>query len=234
MKSNLKMLLTLLLVGVTVVNVVGCSGKESNKTDSPMDNVKVDNKYTKEDFDIDWEHWGTLATDKVPNEKNEKQDIEIRFPEGTGGWSKEGSGLVGGHDGHQWVIWDSYTYGGGIGYTSEDVKDDKLENVTTSYIKQFKGTIRAAFSVYDNFEWVIDTTEMVDINEYEMCRQTGTLKMTLGDENEDSKFVSYATKLKGNDAYVYFVILDRTDDQSRGQDMLDDALKMAITLKEIN
>ena len=87
-------------------------------------------------------------------------------------------------------------------------------------------------SAYDDFAFEVKSSEKVTINGYEMCKYTGVHTFTLDDQNMSFAFVAYATQLKTNGAYVYWMVLDETEGQTLGQTIADHAYKIALSLGE--
>ena len=70
-----------------------------------------------------------------------------------------------------------------------------------------------------NFDFTIEQEENITINGYEMCKISGKHSYTVVDENYKEKdyscnYVAYATRTKGNDAIVYWMVIDGTKDNS--------------------
>lgn len=86
-----------------------------------------------------------------------------------------------------------------------------------------------------NFE--VTGTENVKINEYDMTVTKGVYKFyyNYGDDKGDKSynFIAYGTLLT-NGTPVFWMCFDQSEDQSKGSEMEDTALKMAKTLREFD
>jgi hypothetical protein len=87
-------------------------------------------------------------------------------------------------------------------------------------------------STYKDFAFEIKSSEKVTVNGYEMCKYTGVHTFTFEGNQKSFNFVAYATQLKTNGGYVYWMVLDESEGQTLGQTIADHAYKMALSLEE--
>lgn len=85
---------------------------------------------------------------------------------------------------------------------------------------------------YQNYEFSISETENMSINDYQMCKYTGEHTFTNNGENGKMNYVAFVAKLKSNDAYVYWIVLDESTEQSQSKDIELCATKIAESLHE--
>ena len=87
-----------------------------------------------------------------------------------------------------------------------------------------------------NFALSLLDTDSTTIADHEMYIFTGTIAFDYDWQGEVSRreyqFVSYATTMKTNGAYAYWVVYDETEDQSNGELIAQHALNMAKTFRE--
>lgn len=109
---------------------------------------------------------------------------------------------------------------------------EAYEEQILSVFKKIVGSMQ-----YSNGAFVADTTEIVEINGYEMCRFTAT--HTYDYFNYDWETVpmtqqcaGYITRLKNNGGVVYWIVVDESEDQSLGDLLLPHADSMAQSLWE--
>lgn len=86
---------------------------------------------------------------------------------------------------------------------------------------------------YEEGKMEITDQKDVTIHDYEMCRYEGTYDFTVrGESFGPYSFVSYAVKTKACDTYVFWMIVDMTEDQSNSKLISENAEKMARTFYE--
>ena len=110
---------------------------------------------------------------------------------------------------------------------------DKLENVFVEYLFQPIDVLSKYRRVdYKDYAFEIEGSEIVEINDYTMCKHTGTHTYTHDGVAGSMSFVAYITQLKSNDAYVYWIVLDESETQSQYDKINDCAKKIAESLHE--
>lgn len=85
---------------------------------------------------------------------------------------------------------------------------------------------------YSDFAFQVTTTESATIKGYEMCKFEGVHTFAIDGVAQTMNFVAYATQLKANGAYVYWMVLDETTDQSLGNTIAEHAYNMALSFAE--
>lgn len=148
----------------------------------------------------------------------------INFPELTG--VPKGSGLVAYQSDGTMVVVDGQIIGGAIETGSIDEVLPAYFEQTTIIMDLYRN------SAYDNFAFELTSQEHATVNGYEMCKYVGFHNFTLDGVATTFNFVAYATQLKANGAYIYWMVLDETADQSLGNTIEDHAYHMAMSLVE--
>lgn len=213
----MKKLLSLLLITILCVSLAACSN-ESAKEPSTNSNSSVQNSEKTDD-------WG--VQEKIVATKNDVISVaNIKFPSLTG--IVEGTGKIAYQKDKTLVILDAE-----MKEVFPNIAANSCEEVFPAYFEQTRAIMDAYRQMnYDNFEFSVANKETVTVNGYEMCKYTGKHTFTVNGENDEMNFVAYATKLNGNGAYVYWMVLDESEDQSLTETIEEYADKMAKTLSE--
>lgn len=225
-KRILWCLMTLVLVsGITAcgTNTENAAGTDKDETIGKTDYFTGDEQNDSEEEES--ENWG--VDESLVTEKNNKMlRLHIKFPQ-LGG-IVEGTGKIAYQKDNSLVL-----LGGENNFNEPEVEGDKLDNILPAYFDKVI-EIMEAYREYDFKDFVFEITdkELVTVNDYEMCKYTGIHTFTFKDEPCEMAFVAYATRLKGNDAVAYWMVLDETEDQSLGEVIESHADKMAQTLHE--
>lgn len=106
-----------------------------------------------------------------------------------------------------------------------------------AYFDQLQYTLEKYYGLRSsNFALSLLDTDSTTIADHEMYIFTGTIAFDYDWQGEVSRreyqFVSYATTMKTNGAYAYWVVYDETEDQSNGELIAEHALNMAKTFRE--
>lgn len=208
-----KIILTTILLGCLMFGLVWCGNKEPNitKANNPTESnrdEKESESEQKHNGEVESEKWG-VAESHISEKNGIKSRIYINFPTLCG--IMEGSGKIAYQEDGSLVILDSQ-------YKYSPVIDDELlvDQVFPAYFEQTIKIINAYQNAYfKDFAFEITDKELVTVNDYEMCKYTRTHTFTFKDEPCEMAFVAYATRLKGNDAVAYWMVLDETEDQSQ-------------------
>lgn len=120
-----------------------------------------------------------------------------------------------------------------------------VDNISTFFPKYFSDLEYTLQKIYgliaDNFEFSLNNNQAVEVNDYHMHMFEGyfefdTETKSMGkwqDVHRKYQFVAYATTLKSNGAYAYWVVYDTSEDQSKGDLIKQHALNMAKTFREV-
>lgn len=228
----MKKLLVMLLALTVLLSMAACGGEAPtpDETDpvsgdtQPVDVGTSENTEPEETNPTVSEEWGVRDRHALSNE-NGLCGFYINFPYFAG--IPEATGLVAVQGDGTYIILDGHVDG-----TSPEV--DSIEDVFPAYFDQTERVFEVNYgSRYGGGEFSIDSKELVEANGYKMCKVIGTHDFTYKREPYSRKFVAYATQLKDNGAYVYWLVQDETEDQSMFETLEDHAYKMALTLKEI-
>ena len=87
---------------------------------------------------------------------------------------------------------------------------------------------------YENFDFIVKSTDTVEINGYTMCKHSGTHTFTFKGEPYEMNFVAYAMQLNANNGYVYWIVIDETEEQGLFETLESHAENMAKSLVEDN
>ena len=168
------------------------------------------------------ENWGVQESIVAANEENMVKAF-IKFPSLTG--IVQGTGKIAYQPDQTLVILDSQRMSG-----SPEVTDGKiLPAYFEQTVKIFREYRRANYS---DFDFSISEQQTVKVNDYDMVKYIGTHTCKCDGEPLELKFAAYSTKLKANDACIYWMVLDESEDQSLSQTILEYAEKMAESLHE--
>lgn len=99
----------------------------------------------------------------------------------------------------------------------------------------FEGVIGS--SRYADGSFVADSTEIVEINGYKMCKFTAVHSYSRRNSDWEKEYftkncVGYITELKGNGGIFFWILIDESEDSSCGDLLHSHADKMAHTLWE--
>lgn len=227
MKKTVQYILLLIFLCACLVSC----GKENNKiegehnpNDEATQNGSEEAIENAEDVEND-ENWG--VEENIITEKEAiKARAYIKFPFLAG--ITEGQGKIAYQTDNTLVI-----LGSEIDFEKLAVEDNKTENVFPAYFQKVKGIVKTYRRAnYQNFEFEISEKELVTVNDYEMCKYTGQHTFTIDGQPKSIAYVAYATKMKANDAVVYWMVLDESEDQSLGSTIESHAKKMAESFHE--
>lgn len=219
-----------MMILTLVLSLFGCGEKKTADGGSgDADNVNaVTDNYSdgsEEKEEITEGEWGKSGYFTTATKDGEIQGLYINYPHLTG--ISEASGKIAYQNDDTLVILD------GQYELSPDVKDGKIENVLESYFSQTVDILKGyRTSDFKNFKLNIKKQKKVKVGDYEMCKFTGTISSETDDKKYDDFFTAYSTKLKGNDTFVYWLVLDDSEDQSLNKTAEEYADKMSETLVE--
>lgn len=229
----MKKTITIFLVIFVIFCFAGCSkepsGTNSNTTSdnfqiqaTTSNNQEIQNTTESGEIQVSPDNWGVSESWSAKTETTSK-NYKINFPNYSG--YTEGSGMIAEQlDGTIALI---------SGQNHRCPEIDLLSEVFPAYFEQLEFTLRAFYGLLsDNFDFSIESDSPVTIGEIDMHSFTGTIKFDYDGEPRNYQFVSYATQLKTNGAYAYWVVYDVSEDQSNGKLIAEHALNMAKTFRE--
>ena len=225
----MKRIISILLISIMILMCFAGCGKDKEPVITDTPSISVNDKETQTSEETtskeDTDDWG--VQEKIVAGKNDTLTTAyIKFPTLSG--IVRGTGKIAYQKDKTLVILDAERKTG-----SPALTNDSCDNVFPAYFEQTKGIIDAYRQMnYDNFDFSVANKETVTVNGYEMCKYTGKHTFTVNGENDEMNFVAYATKLNGNGAYVYWMVLDESEDQSLTKTIEEYADKMAKTLSE--
>jgi len=83
-----------------------------------------------------------------------------------------------------------------------------------------------------NYNLVIDNSEPTTIGGNAMYVHKGTVSYDYNEDHRTHQYVAYATQLKSNGVYVYWMVYDVSEDQSKGDLIAQHAYRMALSFYE--
>lgn len=171
---------------------------------------------------VQTEQWG--VTDLWVAERGTLESFYINFPAYTG--VSQGSGLIADQADGTLVIVDRQ-----VRDTSPEVAC--LEELFPAWFVQTSAILKQYYGLRaDGFAFTVESKELTTINGYEMCRFSGFHTLTYKREPLTYRYVAYAAQLKSNGAYVYWMVMDQSQDQSLLETVESHAYRMALSLYE--
>ncbi len=225
----MKKILSILLVTMMILMCFAGCGKDNEPTNTDTPSTTVSDKETQASEETsnndNTDDWG--VQEKIVATKNDVISVaNIKFPSLTG--IVEGTGKIAYQKDKTLVILDAE-----MKEVFPNITANSCEEVFPAYFEQTRAIMDAYRQMnYDNFDFSVANKETVTVNGYEMCKYIGKHTFTVNGENDEMDFVAYATKLNGNGAYVYWMVLDESEDQSLTKTIEEYADKMAKTLSE--
>mgnify|MGYP003300822225 CR=1 FL=1 len=226
MKKKMILCVSLILLFVLTAcgnNTVHAGGVDKDTFAENINSSEtLESEFTENEAD---DKWG--VDENTITEKNDKKvRAHIKFPNLCG--IVEGTGKIAYQPDESLVL-----LGSEIDFNEPEIEGNKIENIFPAYFIKVAEIMEAYRGAkYKDFEFEITSKETVNVNGYEMCKYTGKHTFASRKDNYEMNFVAYATRLKGNDAVVYWMVLDETDDQILSDVIESHADKMAQTLHE--
>ena len=179
---------------------------------------------TIDEQDTQNEDGGFVDSFSLQNEELKVSTINFRWPTAEGRPAATGKGATQG-DG-TYVLVDGYVNG-------ISPKGVALEEFFPQYFEQTKNAFARSYgSNYTDAAFTSTMDGVSTINGYKVCKYTGQHTFKFKGVDYSYQFVSYVTTLKGNGAYVYWLVQDETADQSAGKQMEENALKIIQSVRE--
>lgn len=226
---TMKKVFTGLLAALMLLSLTACTGNKAPEGPAETGNAvettqPVPEKQETEPSEEKPEDWGVQDDWVSMNDQDDTAHFYINFPQYTG--IVNGSGLAAAQEGEALVIVD-------IQRGSKTPAVNGLEELFPAYFEQTAAVLEDYHGIrVQNLEFSIESQETLTVKGYEICKFVGDHTYTYEGEDGESKFVAYATQLKANGAYVYWMVLDYSEDQSQFDTIEEYAYKMALTLRE--
>lgn len=217
------MVISFILVALFLSSCANSDDKAQTDTQNPVaSSLTVSEKEPEESDPTPESDWGVPESIVAENGEN-ISTAYIRFPSLAG--IIRGTGKIAYQTDKTLVILDSQRMSG-----SPEVSD---KSVLPSYFEQTNKIMeRYRRSNYSDFDFSISEQQTVKVNDYDMVKYIGIHTCKCDGKPLELKFVAYSTKLKANDACIYWMVLDESEDQSLSQTILEYAEKMADSLHE--
>ena len=108
-----------------------------------------------------------------------------------------------------------------------------VDDVLTAYRDQTIGILSEYRNTFwRDFSFDVQKQEHLTVNGYEMCKYTGIHHCTWKGEEQSMFFTAYSAAVNGGKDYVYWMVLDESDDQSLNETVEYYADQMAKTLED--
>lgn len=223
----MKKLLAFLLAVIMLISLAACNRSEPKDTENnnkPSESENQDNTVGQDNTtESTVTNWG--VQDKVSaSNSQETVSFLISFPDhvgtlqGTGKIAKQADGTL--------IIVDGQNK-----TTSQEVAT--LSEVFPAYFAQAESVLKGYYRMRGaDFKFEIKEQSEVKINGYDMIKFSGSHSYSYEQEPVNCNWVAYATQLKSNGAYVYWLVLDAAENKTTNSDIADIAQKMAASLKE--
>lgn len=228
----MKKVLALVLSIMMLMGLFGCSKEPTheNQNTTPSNSETQGNSTVNNDTqptnnqvsDITPDNWGVTDHFAADNE-SPSESFYINFPHFGG--AARGYGL-GGNQGDDTTayIFGQNDYAPAISGISQ---------LFPAYFEQVKYTLEKAYGMRaSNFEFSLTDNAPVVVGEYEMHTFSGTISFDYEGNPQNYAFVAYATTLKSNGAYAYWMVYDTSEGQTNGNLIAEHALNMAKTFRE--
>lgn len=209
----MKRIFTFILCLMMIICCVACKKDETiDKSSNENSNESVEKDSTDITPAVNDEEtpWGVTENTVVDN-NNKLLRVFVNFSDFTG--PTRGSGKLATQSDGSIMLFD--------GQSPEiTLPSEKIEDVFPAYFERAVFMLESEYvAKRKNFDFTIEQEENVTINGYEMCKISGKHSYTVVDENYKEKdyscnYVAYATRTKGNDAIVYWMVIDGTKDNS--------------------
>ncbi len=217
------------IIGAVAVVLIMTGDKDNEKADDKVaikdNNTKIytNIKEDKEEFDVT--KWGVDDSISTENANGVMADVYIKLPELSS--MRRGAGQVADQSDDTLILM-------GGQHLEQSPNINSLKDVLSAYISQPIDVLEKYRRVdWQNYAFNIESSEITQINNYTMCKYVGNHTFTYNGEPGSMKFVAYATQLKSNGAYVYWMVLDESEGQSLTKTIEDYAYKMALSLSEL-
>ena len=209
----MKRIFTFILCLMLIICCVECKKDETidkASNENSKESVEEESTDSMPADDDEETPWGVTENTVVDN-NNKLLRVFVNFSDFTG--PTRGSGKLATQSDGSILLFD--------GQSPEiTLPSEKIEDVFPAYFERAVFMLESEYvAKRKNFDFTIEQKENVTINEYEMCKISGKHSYTVVDENYKEKdyscnYVAYATRTKGNNAIVYWMVIDGTKDNS--------------------
>ncbi len=220
-----KLILMGLIISTLLLCFTACGDNKNDTPNSDFNTTQSNNTSSKDETTTDskMEEWG-VAESRITEKNGTTANAYIKFPYLLG--INSGQGKVAYQDDGSLVLFSSET-----NVNEPIVKSDKAEDIFPAYFDKMIGIVdEYRRADHKDFSFEIDDKENVNINGYEMCKYKGTHTFIVSGEERTIAYVAYGTRIKTNNAAVFWMVLDDTQEQSLGKIIEEHADKMAKTL----
>lgn len=233
----MKKIIAIALMFLLLLSMASC-GKEptqntndTNPNNSPIQNNQTESTTSTESTsfgneDVNSENWGVSVrwtAGKSGANSWEAKPFYVNFPKYAG--YTEGNGLVAEQLDDTFVV------------VAAEYKDSPAINALDDFMPAYSDdliyTLESVFGIMsENFQFQVETEKTVTVGSYSMQTFVGIFSFEDDGQYQERQYVLYATQLKSNDAYAYWLVYDTSENQSNGNLIAEHALNMAKTFRE--
>lgn len=226
-----KTMIALILAGLLLLMPLsGCGSGSNNPTttgsgsQSATKGTAEQTKAPESETKAAPEDWGVGPQSKSLLTTETTYMVYIRFPQLLP--NRHGTGYVAKQEDKTLVILDSRHP------ERTEVEAENVDLVLDTYIGQTERILRDYRNSYwKDFEFEITSREHMTINGYEMCKYIGVLHCSYKGNPEDHFFAAYSSEVNNGNDYVYWMVMDDSEDQSLHEIAEYNADQMAKTLE---
>lgn len=227
----MKKFLVMLLVLALLLSATACG--KSKENDDVKTEVQTGNSAQAEkpaatepkkepEQKIDPENWGLENTYSVKN-----NDIAVLYTINTPYYfgTDVGDGILCEQmDGTMTLVSGQKSYSPAV---------DSAADLFPAYKEQVEFTMVGGYGLLaEGFEFTFGEGKPVQVGDYEMYTFEGKVTFKVDTTPMDFTFIAYATTLKSNGGYAYWMVFDITKDHSAGKLIAEHAYNMALTFRE--
>ena len=218
------LLVALLLMGNLAACSTGAPSKPTNDTNKLQQTQGTDPQDpTQKPTDPSVDEWGRVDSKLVRNGQG-LVTVTFKWPAVRG--DNEYTGKIAAQDDGTLVMMDSYS-------AQKSPEVDSVAQMFPAYFEQTAKVFASFYgSSYSDGSFSIDSTDVMTIGEHEFYKHTGTHSYKYDGNPFDMQYVIYATRTNETGGYIYWLVMDMTEDQSAGAKMEDNAYRIALSVKE--
>ena len=208
---------------VLVVNKDNSATKDNNSQIADNNNSQItEDNYNQESDKEFYEEWGVTGRFSARNDQG-TESCYINLPIASGATTGYGMMVVNADK-------TAILYSGQNKHNSEI---NSISELFPAYFESVEYDLKAYYGLLaENYKFTLKSNKAVTIDNYDMHTFEGDFEFDYDGQHLKYQFVAYATTLKSNGAYAYWVVYDTSDNQSNGKLIKEHALNMAKTFRE--
>lgn len=229
MKKSIALLLFLIFIlslagcNKTPASVDGGTTPNSDSTSTTTNNTQDKTNTTEGNDDaITPDTWGVSDQFAADNDKP-SESFYINFPNYAG--TSHGYGLIADQSNDTAALVS--------GQNDYAPQISGISELFPAYFEQLEYTLQKRYGMRaSEFKLSLTDDKATNVGDYAMHMFNGTIEFKYEDSPRKYCFVAYATTLKSNGAYAYWVVYDTSDGQKNAALIAEHALNMAKTFRE--